>query len=158
MAAITREAIHSHVESIALKATALLALELIEVKVIYSSGHDIALQVLADRPDGRITMDECAALNGAIALSVEEAGVLPGEAWSLEVSSPGLDRPLVTSNDFKRNMNALVHVYLTEVINGKSQWEGNIAGVDEGKVTLTLKKNQQVIIPLSVINKGALIF
>jgi ribosome maturation factor RimP len=72
--------------------------------------------------------------------------------YILEVSSPGLDRPLVTKNDFLRCLKKRVRFFLTEPINGKPEWEGAILKADDEAVYVDI--GEELVIPLSKINKA----
>ena len=139
------------VEEIALKVEALAGpllkqhqIELVELKVVPLHG-EVRLEFIADRPMGGITIGECASLNRLIVEAITADGFL-GEDFSLEFSSPGLDRPLVTSNDFKRNMNRAVRFMLNEAIDGKKELTGVVLGVDKASVTVLSKKKKEVTV------------
>ncbi|MCM8795758.1 MAG: ribosome maturation factor RimP [Candidatus Omnitrophica bacterium] len=107
-------------------------IELVELIYRYE-GKDLVLRILVDKPEGGITLDECVRLNNAIGLILDEKGILE-ERYILEVSSPGLDRPLRTKKDFLRCLNRKVRFFLTESINGKMELEGIIKKVEENAV------------------------
>src|ERR1051325_479681 len=87
------------------------SLELVEVKFGIHQ-KDVLIQVLADRFQGKISIEECTRLNRAIVEAIDKESFFSEDGYSLEVSSPGLDRPLVTYKDFIRNMNAEVRLWL----------------------------------------------
>ena len=93
----------------------LLPLNFILVDILsrYERGS-LYLTVLADRPQGGITLDECAALNRDIGDLIEEKSIIMG-SYILEVSSPGLDRPLKTSDDFSRFTRQKVKFFLVRM-------------------------------------------
>jgi ribosome maturation factor RimP len=72
-------------------------MDLIELKVS-GNPHDMHIQVIADRPGGGINVGECAVLNKSLVAAIEQDRFLPREIFSLEVSSPGIDRPHKSSN------------------------------------------------------------
>lgn len=75
------------------------------VDIIYRyEGRGLVLRVLVDKPEGGITLDECAGLNNEISRILDEKDMLQ-QRYILEVSSPGLDRPLNSKNDFLRCIN-----------------------------------------------------
>ena len=124
-----------------------LGFELVEL-VCYRQGRDLAVRILADRPEGGITVDECARLNSQLSSVFEQEGVLQ-EAYTLEVSSPGLDRPLKTRNDFLRKKGKLVKIFVREPVEGKLEFEGVIEGADESGACLNLgDKTITVAFPL----------
>lgn len=126
-------------------------LDLIDVIHRYE-GRDLFLRILVDRPEGGISLGECALLNRELGDILEEKNILE-QRYILEVSSPGLDRPLKTENDFKRCLNKKVKFFLSELINGKLEWDGVINQAGEGKVVIDTGK-EVLGIPLDKINKG----
>ena len=109
------------------------------------------LRILVDRPEGGITLDECARLNIQISNLLDEKDILQTR-YILEVASPGLDRPLKAKNDFLRCINRKARFFFNEPINGKIELEGVISKVENESVFI--ESNDQVIeIPLTGINK-----
>ena len=101
------------------------------VDLVYRyEGKDLMLRVLADRPEGGITMDECALLNREIGDILDQKDIIQSR-YILEVSSPGLDRPLKTKSDFSRSLNRNVKFFLNDLINRKLEWDGKIIRVDD---------------------------
>ncbi|MCX5700732.1 MAG: ribosome maturation factor RimP [Candidatus Omnitrophica bacterium] len=123
------------------------------VDIIYRyEGRDLFLRVLADKTQGGINLDECAQLNRAISVILDERNILQ-ERYVLEVSSPGLDRVLKTEKDFMRTLNKDVKVFLSEQTSGKLEWDGVVKNVDSNFVHLDI--GQKVLeIPLNKINKA----
>ena len=115
-------------------------------------GKDLMLKVIADRPEGGITMDECALLNKEIGDILDQKDIIQSR-YILEVSSPGLDRPLKTKSDFSRFLNRNVKFFLNDLINGKLEWDGKIIRVDDNSVYADINGNI-VEIPLPKIAKA----
>lgn len=126
-------------------------LELVDLVYRYE-GRDVFLRILADRPTGGITIEECALINNEISEILDEKDILR-ERYILEVSSPGLGRPLKTKNDFLRCMNQELKFFLSEPVNGKIELEGIICKVSEDTVYINIDANT-VEIPLSKIKKA----
>jgi ribosome maturation factor RimP len=123
------------------------------VDLIYRyEGKDLVLRVLADRPQGGITLDDCAYLNNEISRMLDEKDILQ-QRYILEVSSPGLDRPLKSRNDFLRCINRKVRVFLNEPINGKSELEGVITEVKDDSVYIVIN-TESIEVPLSKVAKA----
>ena len=127
------------------------SLDLIEVIHRYE-GRDLVLRILLDKPEGGISIGECAGLNRAISDLLDEKNILQ-EKYILEVSSPGLDRPLETENDFSRCLNKQVKFFLSDFINGKLEWDGVIAKVSKGIVYVDTAVGTMEV-PLDKINKA----
>jgi ribosome maturation factor RimP len=115
-------------------------------------GRDLVLRILVDKPEGGITLDECAELNREIGTILDQRQILRG-SYILEVSSPGLDRPLKTKSDFARCLNKRVHLFFIEPLDGKWELEGIISQVKEESVQID-KAGIQAEIPLAKIRKG----
>lgn len=123
------------------------------VDIIYRyEGRDLVFRVLVDKPEGGITLGECAYLNIEISRILDEKDILQAR-YILEVSSPGLDRPLETKQDFLRCINKPVKLFLNEPINGKLEWDGVISEVENDSVYIDTS-SQILEIPLSKINKA----
>lgn len=123
------------------------------VDIIYRhEGRDLILRVLADRPEGGITVGECANLNERISNLLDEKDILQTR-YVIEVSSPGLDRALNTKNDFLRCINRRTRFFLNESINGKIELEGLISKVENDSVYIEFR-NEIIEIPLTKINKA----
>lgn len=129
--------------------------ELVEFAHRYE-GRDLVLRLLVDRPQGGITMDECAGLNRTLGQMLEEKDMIPAR-YILEVSSPGLDRPLITKKDFTRCLNKEAVFFLNEQIEGKLQVQGKISSA--GDTSVSIEYSGKVLeIPLTKINKAKLVF
>ena len=124
---------------------------LVEIKHFYQAGT-LFLRILVDRPEGGISLGECAHLNNELARILDEKNILEAR-YILEVSSPGLDRPLVTEKDFLRCMNRCARVFLNDLVNGKREWAGRISKVQQESVIIEIEGGL-VEIPLAKIVKA----
>jgi len=116
-------------------------------------GRQMILSILVYRPEG-ITLEECGALNGEVGAVLDQNDTI-ATSYVLEVSSPGLDRPLTTGQDFKRVIGKKMDVFLKEHFNDKLQYFGTLKAVEEDSIALETKTGL-IKIPLDVINKGKL--
>jgi len=123
--------------------------------ILRQNGSELLLGLLADRPQGGISLGECALLNRLVRQALDEKNIF-GE-YSLEVSSPGLDRPLKTKEDFTRCLNKQAVFFLNDLINGKCEWKGVINRVNETAVFIE-QAGEVLEIPLIKINKAKLVF
>ena len=87
------------------------------------------LQVMAERPDGSMNVDDCAALSRALSEVLEAADPMADE-FVLEVSSPGIDRPLTSEADFARFAGHDLRVEMLHSVNGRKRFKGVLAGLD----------------------------
>lgn len=118
-----------------------LGFDLVRVKM-FGGTSDPTLQVMAERPDTRqLTIDDCADLSRRISEKLDEleaAGRDPiDHAYRLEVSSPGIDRPLTRLQDFADWKGHEARITLAEKIDGRKQFKGDLAGIADGKVAIT---------------------
>jgi ribosome maturation factor RimP len=113
-------------------------LSLVEMRHFYQAGN-LVLRILVDRPEGGISVGECAGLNRDICSILDEKDVLK-EGYILEVSSPGLDRPLVRKEDFLRCRNKEVRFFLNEPINEKMELQGKISKVEDDAVYIAMQE------------------
>lgn len=108
-------------------------LELVEV-TFTREGRRTFLRVFIHR-DGGITLTDCQSLSERLDLALEVEDFIPN-AYVLEVSSPGVDRPLRTRRDFERNIARLARVNTTEVLDDRKRFLGRIQAVDDRELTL----------------------
>ena len=139
-----------------------LGFALVRVRLFGGAG-DRTLQVMAERPDTRqLTIDDCAELSRRVsdrldALELEGADPIPHE-YRLEVSSPGIDRPLTRVGDFADWRGHEARVTLAEPMDGRKQFKGVLAGVDpEGVVALDLGREEHVYLPFDRIADAKLL-
>ena len=132
-----------------------LAVDLIELNVRHQN-KTIVVDVIVDHPAGGITIDECGYLNKRLSREIEERQLIPGE-YLIHVSSPGIDRPLKTINDFKRVLGKKVHFHLTALLKNKLEYEGVIKDVDQQNVQIDVKAGI-LVVPLGQIQKAIQVF
>ncbi len=89
--------------------------------------------------------------------ALDEAGVLPSESYAVEVSSPGLDRPLKTSKDFLRNLDYNIRLFLNDRFEGKKEVAGRLKAVTEQSLIIVNAKKKELIVPLAIIDQGLLV-
>ena len=136
-----------------------LGYELVDLSLSKIRG-DINLRVLTDKPRGGISLKECADLNLGLSAILDRENTL-GEGYVLEVSSPGIDRPLTSRKDFLRAGERQIRVVLSEPIEGKHEITGIITKVeddylflDSGKKIIDGECSRTIKIPLNKIKKA----
>ena len=110
--------------------------ELIRVRV--TGGRTKTLQVMAERPDHTMTAADCATLSRALSPPLEAADPIEGN-YNLEVSSPGIDRPLVRLKDFADWQGWPAKLELDRLVEGRKRFSGVVAGVDDGQVAFDIE-------------------
>ncbi|MFH1655349.1 MAG: ribosome maturation factor RimP [Candidatus Omnitrophota bacterium] len=123
---------------------------------IYSGGKRINLKFLVDKPGGGISLDDCTKLNEDIGDLLDKENVIQ-ESFLLEVSSPGLDRPLLTIKDFIRNKDKDVKIFLREPVEDRIEIAGKIISAEDDIVVIKTE-DKEIKIPIDKINKAKKIF
>lgn len=93
------------------------------------------LQIMAERDDGTITIDDCEAISKQLSPMLDVADVIPG-AYRLEISSPGIDRPLVRPSDFEDWAGYEAKIELNQPIDGRRKFKGTLEGFEAGEVRI----------------------
>jgi len=107
------------------------------VRVRLMTGKESTLQVMAQKSDGTIEVDECGQISAAIgALLDVEDPIL--DNYTLEVSSPGIDRPLTRLKDFDQWQGFEAKLETDELIDGRRRFKGALAGTQDGEVLITI--------------------
>lgn len=114
--------------------------ELVRVRV--TGAKTKTLQVMAERPDRTMTAEDCARLSRVLSPVLEDADPIKG-AYVLEVSSPGIDRPLVRPKDFDEWQGWPAKLELDRLVEGRKRFNGIIAGMDEGKVAFDIEGEEE---------------
>jgi len=109
------------------------------VRVRLSTGNPSTLQIMADRLDGQIGVDELAEINTSVGTVLDVEDPIP-ENYTLEISSPGIDRPLTRKKDFDSFQGFEAKVETTELIDGRRRFRGVLAGVNNDEVLINLEE------------------
>lgn len=153
---LTPEQIYDHVAQLLSPLTRQLNLVIVEL-VIKENRGDVQIQVFADKPEGGIDIEACTQLNHALVAALDGAAVLPAESYAVEVSSPGLDRPLKTSKDFLRNLDYNIRLFLNDRFEGKKEVAGRLKAVTEQDLIIVNAKKKELTVPLAIIDQGLLV-
>ena len=109
--------------------------ELVRVRLM--GGKTTLLQIMADRPDGGIEVDECADISTAVSATLDVEDPIT-DTYTLEVSSPGIDRPLTRLKDFDAFEGYEAKIETAEMIDGRRRFKGVLAGVDGDEVMINI--------------------
>jgi len=135
-----------------------MGFELVRVKLMGSRRK--TLQIMAERPDGSMTVEDCAELSNALSALLDVEDLIAGE-YALEVSSPGIDRPLVRPLDFERYNGHLAKIKMDLPLDGRKRFVGVISGLEGDAVIIDLKdaspEHRRVSLPLEQIDEAKLV-
>jgi ribosome maturation factor RimP len=132
-----------------------LGFELVRVRL--SGGKDLVLQVMAERAsDGGLDIEECMTISRALSDMLDAADPIE-EEYRLEVSSPGIDRPLTRLKDFTRWKNFVARITLTETLDGRKRVQGRIRGLEGDVITLRDEHAVDIMIPFATIDHAKLV-
>ena len=157
---ITETGLEARIAHIVEPVAAGLGYRLVRVKL--SAMNGATLQIMAERPDGSMTVGDCEILSRDLspALDVEDP---MDTAYNLEVSSPGIDRPLVRRSDFEKWAGHDAKVELARPLDGRKRFKGKLAGLDGDAVRLELESKSKldaaatVLLPLADIGEARLV-
>ncbi len=126
------------------------------VRVRISGAQRRTLQIMAERlDDGTMTVEDCAAISRAVSTLLDVEDPIKG-SYTLEVSSPGLDRPLTRPKDYTRFAGLEAKIELREPMDGQRRFRGRIAGLADDQVQLDTE-DTRVAIPYADIERAKLI-
>jgi ribosome maturation factor RimP len=108
------------------------------VRVKLSGTNGATLQIMAERPDGTMTIEDCERLSQDISPALDVDDPID-RAYHLEVSSPGIDRPLVRRSDFERAVGHFVKIEMARAANGRKRFKGSVVRVEEDALILMVE-------------------
>ena len=148
------------IRAIAERVAAARGLEVWDIQSRRETGGHV-VRVFIDRPgpsatpDDSVSIEDCAEVNREIGTILDVEDPLPF-AYTLEVSSPGLDRPLRTANDYRRFAGRLAKVVVKEPVDNQKAFEGRLGGIDTDDVLLEAPNGRWHRLPLRLITRGRL--
>ncbi|MFZ2998393.1 ribosome maturation protein RimP [Sphingobium sp.] len=133
-----------------------LGFDLVRVK-LFGSGDDRTLQIMAERPETKqLVIEDCAALSRRLSDLFDEVDPIE-EAYRLEVSSPGIDRPLTRLHDFVEWGGFEARITVTEAVEGRKTFKGMLGGVEGEDILFKDTKAGEVVIPFALIDGAKLV-
>lgn len=119
------------------------------VRLRLQGGNTQTLQIMADKSDGGIEVDDLSAINTALGATLDVEDPIEGE-YNLEVSSPGIDRPLTRYKDFDTWDGWIAKVETSELIEGRKRFKGTLQGTEDGEILIEIEdKGEPVTIGLT---------
>jgi ribosome maturation factor RimP len=131
-------------------------LEIVDVQLL-GAGRGRVLRIFIDRPQG-VSHADCEFISQQVGTILDVEDVIPGDSYTLEVSSPGLERKLYKAKDFERFLGQKAKIVLREPVENQRRWEGKLAGFSDGIVTLEPSAGKIVRFPLTQVEKANLKF
>jgi len=119
------------------------------VRVKLSAMNGMTLQIMAERPDGTMTVEDCETLSRDLSPVLDVEDPIDRE-YHLEVSSPGIDRPLVRRSDFERWSGHQAKIELSRPLDGRKRFKGTLAGLDGDFVRLEIEPGSKLAEPETV--------
>lgn len=130
-----------------------MGFELVRVSMSRGGG---TLQIMIEPADGRpMDVEDCATLSRALSAVLDVEDPIPGN-YTLEVSSPGIDRPLTRPKDYARWAGHLVRVELTQPVDGQRRFKGTLLGLENDAVKLRLDDGRETHLPLAIVSRAKL--
>jgi ribosome maturation factor RimP len=131
------------------------------VRVRVSAAEGCTVQIMAERPDGSMTVEDCEAVSRALSPVLDVADPID-RAYRLEISSPGIDRPLVRKSDFDRYAGHLVRIEMEVPVNGRKRFRGHLTGTEGDTARLHRDDAREgeeadVLLPISDMGEAKLV-
>jgi ribosome maturation factor RimP len=130
------------------------------VRVRVSAAEGCTVQIMAERPDGSMTVEDCESVSRALSPVLDVADPIE-RAYRLEISSPGIDRPLVRKSDFERHAGHLAKIETAMPIQGRKRFRGVLIGTEGEAARLrrdeTEGEEAEVLIPIEDMSEAKLV-
>jgi ribosome maturation factor RimP len=150
-----RQEVVTKVEEIAQRVAASDGIEVVEVE-FKGSGRNQLLRISIDKPEG-VTHADCELVSQQVGTILDVEDLMPGH-YTLEVSSPGVERKLLKPNDYVRFQGKKARIVLREPVDSQCYWEGKLAGLENGTVSLEVGTGRVVRFPMSQVERANLKF
>ena len=151
-----RTAIIERVQEIAERVGADTGLEIVDVQLL-GGGTNRVLRIFIDKPEG-VTHADCEHISQHVGTILDVEDVIPGGRYTLEVSSPGVERKLSRPREFERFIGKRVKVVLRQPVENQKLWVGALKNFAEGIVTLEPSPGKNIQFPLELVERANLKF
>lgn len=132
-----------------------MGFELVDVRYVSQQGRSV-LRIFVDK-EGGISIDDCAHVSREIGELIDVKDIID-HAYVLEVSSPGLDRPLVKEKDFQKAIGKKIKVKTAVQIGNRKNFMGYLRGVNKGGVSLEVENDKMVLLKLGNVVKANIVY
>jgi ribosome maturation factor RimP len=126
------------------------------VRLSFGGGQRPVLQIMAERPDGTMTIEGCETISRAVSALLEEQDPIT-DAYRLEVSSPGIDRPLTRPKDFSRWAGHEARLETAEPVDGRKRFSGTLEGLDADDQVVIATETGTFHLPRASLTKAKLV-
>lgn len=131
--------------------------EIVRLRLMGGTGRGRRLQVMAEQPDGTMLVEDCARLARALSQVLDAADPIAGE-YTLEVSSPGVDRPLTRLKDFETYEGYEARLEIDRLAEGRKRFRGELAGLDGQNVAINLEgEDETALLPFDWLTEAKLV-
>ena len=144
----------SRIEAILAPSVEAMGFELVRIR--YGGGTRPVLQIMAERDTGEMSVEDCAQLSRTVSALLDVEDPISDE-YVLEVSSPGIDRPLTRPKDFVRYAGHLARLEVAPPVKGQRRFRGTLAGLAQDVLRLVPEAGEAVEIPLAQITRAQLV-
>lgn len=151
-----KEPIASKIEEIARRVAEPEGMEVVEVEVKGGGAHRF-VRISIDKPEG-VTHGDCELVSQQVGTILDVEDVVPGGRYTLEVSSPGVERKLLKPRDYERFQGKKAKITLRDPLEGRRNWDGTLAGFDHGEVALETEPGKTIRFPFDQVQKANLKF
>jgi ribosome maturation factor RimP len=170
MSVIAKEEIVAKIAEIAERVADSEGIEIVDVQLL-GAGRGRLLRIFIDRPAGDASLErphgvshaDCELISHQVGTILDIEDVIPGDRYTLEVSSPGLERKLSKAKDFERFVGQKAKVVLREPVENQRSWQGRLAGISDGVIALEIAvpepaAGRVIHFPLDQVQKANLKF
>lgn len=151
-----RTAVVEKVQEIAGRVATSEGLEVVDVQLLGGGGSRV-LRIFIDKPQG-VTHADCEFISQNVGTILDVEDVIPGGRYTLEVSSPGLERKLTRPQEFERFLGHKIKAILRQPVEGQKHWAGVLKNYSEGVITLEVSAGKTVEFPLGQVERANLKF
>jgi ribosome maturation factor RimP len=138
-----------------------LGFRLVLARVLGAQGGSPIVEIMAERPDGTMSVEDCKTVSHSLSPLLDVHDPMPGTSYRLQISSPGIDRPLVRPSDFDQWAGFECKIEMRELVGGRRRFRGLLEGLEGGEVRIEVdlaKEGRQVLgLPLHLIGEARLV-
>jgi ribosome maturation factor RimP len=151
-----QERVAAKIEEIAKRVAESEGMELVEVEV-KGGGANRFVRISIDKPEG-VTHADCELVSHQVGTILDVEDVVSGAHYTLEVSSPGVERKLLKPQDYERFRGKKAKIALRDPVEGRRNWDGTLAGLENGVIALETAPGKTMHFPLTGVQKANLKF